>query len=203
MTKMVLYPLSAAAMASPTPVLPLVASTMVPAGFNSPRFSAPSMIFAPTRSFTEPPGFMNSNFAYNGTGKSLPMRPNLTSGVSPIAPRMLSKTRFSCETGNPVILSPCDRLTIEVSRLGTQCDDPDMWVGPQSDDRHCVLQIRCFPTIHPFQFLRSHLMVRLDQRNCFPVCNNSHPANPAPIPLHCQPCRTHPPNSHRWESFKH
>src|SRR5215212_8443082 len=101
------------------------------------------------------------------------MRPNLTSGVSPIAPRMLSKTRFSCETANPVILSPCNRLTIEVSQLGTQCDD-----------RHCVLQIRCFPTIHPFQFLRSHLMVHLDQRNCLPVCNNSHPANPAPIPLH-------------------
>ena len=36
---------------------------MVPPGFNSPRFSACSMIYAPTRSLTEPPGFMNSSFA--------------------------------------------------------------------------------------------------------------------------------------------
>jgi hypothetical protein len=52
--------LSAAAMASPTPVLPLVPSTIVPPGFNRPSRSACSMIGKPMRSFTEPPGLKKS-----------------------------------------------------------------------------------------------------------------------------------------------
>ena len=56
------YPLIAAAMARPMPVFPLVASTMTPPGFSSPRRSAPSMIARPIRSFTEPPGFRFSAF---------------------------------------------------------------------------------------------------------------------------------------------
>jgi len=49
-------------MASPTPVLPLVPSTMTPPGFNRPSRSAASMIARPMRSFTEPPGLKNSAF---------------------------------------------------------------------------------------------------------------------------------------------
>ena len=50
----------AAAIASPTPVLPLVPSTIVPPGFSCPLRSAASMIGSPMRSFTEPPGLKNS-----------------------------------------------------------------------------------------------------------------------------------------------
>jgi hypothetical protein len=60
MVKMQRYPLSAAAMASPTPVLPLVPSTMVPPGRSSPLRSASSMIAIPIRSLTEPPGLAYS-----------------------------------------------------------------------------------------------------------------------------------------------
>ena len=49
-------------MASPSPVLPLVPSTMVPPGFSRPSASAASIMAIPMRSFTEPPGFMNSHF---------------------------------------------------------------------------------------------------------------------------------------------
>src|SRR6185503_6736196 len=98
-------------MARPTPVFPLVASTMVPPGLSSPRFSACSMMNAPTRSLTDPPGFMNSNFAYSGTGKSLPILASRTSGVFPIAPNTLSYTRFSVETGK-VILTPLNGMRV-------------------------------------------------------------------------------------------
>ena len=50
--KIVLYPLAAPTMASAIPVFPLVASTIVPPGFNSPDFSAASTIAIPSRSFT-------------------------------------------------------------------------------------------------------------------------------------------------------
>ena len=60
MVKMQRYPLSAAASASPTPVLPLVPSTTTPPGLSSPRRSASSMILSPIRSFTEPPGLAYS-----------------------------------------------------------------------------------------------------------------------------------------------
>ena len=60
--KMQRYPLRAAAIASPTPVLPLVASTMVPPGFNVPARSWDSIMGIPTRSFTLPPGLKKSAF---------------------------------------------------------------------------------------------------------------------------------------------
>ena len=58
--KMHRYPLSAAAIASPTPVLPLVASTMVPPGCSAPERSSASIIGTPMRSFTLPPGLKKS-----------------------------------------------------------------------------------------------------------------------------------------------
>src|SRR4029078_700235 len=50
-------------MASPTPVLPEVGSTIVPPGWSSPEASAASIIRAAIRSFTEPPGLRYSTFA--------------------------------------------------------------------------------------------------------------------------------------------
>jgi len=68
-------------MARPTPVLPLVASTMVPPGFNCPLRSASSMIEMPMRSLTEPPGLKNSTLA-NTSGATLRVTLcNRTSGV--------------------------------------------------------------------------------------------------------------------------
>ena len=50
-------------MASPTPVLPEVGSTIVPPGRSRPSRSAASIIASPMRSLFDPPGFMNSSFA--------------------------------------------------------------------------------------------------------------------------------------------
>ena len=55
------YPLTAAAIAKPTPVLPLVASTNLFPGFSFPYFSASRTILIPILSFKDPPAFMNSH----------------------------------------------------------------------------------------------------------------------------------------------
>ena len=55
------YPLTAAACASPTPVLPAVASTIVPPGLSRPSFSAASIIETPIRSLKLPPGLTDSS----------------------------------------------------------------------------------------------------------------------------------------------
>ena len=88
--KMHLYPRSAAAIARPTPVFPLVPSTIVPPGFSFPSFSARSMIGSPIRSFTEPPGLKNSAFAYTGVRIPRVTWFSLISGVHPIVSRTLS-----------------------------------------------------------------------------------------------------------------
>ena len=49
-------------MASPTPVLPLVGSTITPPGCNRPSRSAASIIVSAGRSFELPPGFIDSSF---------------------------------------------------------------------------------------------------------------------------------------------
>ena len=49
-------------MASPTPVLPLVGSTMVPPGRSRPSRSAARIISRAGRSFDEPPGLVVSIF---------------------------------------------------------------------------------------------------------------------------------------------
>ena len=99
MTKTHLYPLIAAPIANPTPVLPEVASTMVPPGRRSPRRSASSMIAIPMRSLTEPPGFKNSAFA-----RTVAFMPRVTEfswirGVLPMVARML--LQMSGWTGSP------------------------------------------------------------------------------------------------------
>ena len=52
-----------ATIASPTPVLPEVGSTIVPPGWSSPEASAASIIRVAIRSFTEPPGLRYSTLA--------------------------------------------------------------------------------------------------------------------------------------------
>src|SRR5699024_655918 len=61
-TKTALYPLLAAPIARPIPVLPLVGSTIVVSFVNLPASSAASIIARAIRSLTEEPGFINSNF---------------------------------------------------------------------------------------------------------------------------------------------
>src|SRR3977135_2179838 len=76
-------------MASPMPVLPLVASITVCPGFSSPDFSAASITPSARRSFTEPSG-LNASILTNRftpAGPSLLMR---TTGVLPTVSRMLS-----------------------------------------------------------------------------------------------------------------
>ena len=56
------YPFAAHTMASPIPVLPLVASTTVCPGVMAPVRSASSMMFSARRSFTDAAGLKNSAF---------------------------------------------------------------------------------------------------------------------------------------------
>ncbi len=69
--RMVRYPLAAATLASPMPVLPLVGSMMVAPGLSSPFRSASSTMDSATRSFTLPAGFKYSSFA-KITASSMP-----------------------------------------------------------------------------------------------------------------------------------
>ena len=80
-------------MASPTPVLPLVGSTMVPPGFSSPSRSAASIILTAIRSFTEPPGFRYSTLASTSGLASPVTRVSCTSGVLPT--RSMSDVTYS------------------------------------------------------------------------------------------------------------
>ena len=70
-------------MARAMPVLPEVASTIVPPGFSWPDFSAASIIATPIRSLTEFAGFAPSSFAtISAPLRSLALL-RRTSGVPP------------------------------------------------------------------------------------------------------------------------
>src|SRR5215207_6534681 len=94
-TKMQRYPLIAAAIASPTPVLPEVGSTIVPPGFSFPSRSAASIIASPIRSLTEPPGFRYSSLARISPGTSREMRSRRTIGVFPTRSRTMGYSRVT------------------------------------------------------------------------------------------------------------
>src|SRR5215475_9503451 len=76
-------------MASPMPVLPLVASITVCPGFNSPERSAASITPSASLSFTDPRGLNASSLTNSSTpaGASLA---TLTTGVRPTVSRMFS-----------------------------------------------------------------------------------------------------------------
>src|SRR5437588_328587 len=67
-------------MARPTPVFPDVGSTIVPPGRSFPSRSAASIIDRAMRSFTLPPGFMNSSLATSRQRIPRPIRSSFTSG---------------------------------------------------------------------------------------------------------------------------
>ena len=81
--------MAAQTIASPTPVLPLVASTTVWPGFSVPSRSAASMMLIASRSLTEAAGLKNSHFTYIVTSSGA-RRLILTQGVSPMVSTMLS-----------------------------------------------------------------------------------------------------------------
>ena len=72
-------------MASATPVLPDVGSTMVLPRLSSPRASAASIISRAGRSFTLPPGLKYSSLASRWHGRSRPTRSRRTMGVPPMS----------------------------------------------------------------------------------------------------------------------
>ena len=76
-------------MASPMPVLPLVASMTVWPGFSSPDFSAASITPSARRSLTEPSGLkasiLTNRFTPGGASRLI-----RTTGVLPTVSRMLS-----------------------------------------------------------------------------------------------------------------
>ena len=84
-----LYPLTADARARPIPVFPEVGSIRVSPGLMRPSFSASSTILKPIRSFRDPPAFKNSHFANKLHSKCDPILFNCTTGVCPIASRMV------------------------------------------------------------------------------------------------------------------
>ena len=72
-------------MASPMPVLPLVASITILSGVSSPDRSPASIMQSAARSLMEPPGFRYSSFARILTRGFGFMRRISTSGVRPMA----------------------------------------------------------------------------------------------------------------------
>ena len=83
-----LYLFTAATMARPMPVLPLVGSIIVVSGLIKPCFSASVIMLKQMRSFTLPPGFLDSSFATTVAFMPWVSWFSFTSGVFP----MVSKT---------------------------------------------------------------------------------------------------------------
>ena len=73
----------AATNAKPIPVLPAVASIIVPPGCSSPDFSAASIIANPTRSLIDPPGLCDSSLT-NSSQTPVSNALILSIGVLPI-----------------------------------------------------------------------------------------------------------------------
>src|SRR3990172_2651893 len=111
----------AAAMARPTPVLPLVGSTSVPPGLSTPPRSASSIIPRPSRSLTAPPGLSCSSFARTVGRRPLAMRVRRTMGVFPTSARTLSATCIEAMLVAPCQAAPHDR-TARRATLFVGCD---------------------------------------------------------------------------------
>src|SRR5437867_3256114 len=106
------YPFTAAAIASPTPVLPDVASTISPPGLRRPSRSAASIIATPIRSLTEPPGLKNSALAYSGVRSPWVTLFKRMSGVHPIVSRTSRYAlMWACTR------APLQRVTLRVAKL--------------------------------------------------------------------------------------
>src|SRR5665811_1029523 len=86
------YPLRCATRASPTPVFPLVGSTMVPPGRSSPEASAASIIRSAIRSLMDPPGLRYSTLASTVALSPAVTVLSRTSGVPPTSSEMCPAT---------------------------------------------------------------------------------------------------------------
>ncbi len=90
--------MTAAAMANPTPVLPLVGSTIVPPGLSHPLRSASSIMRMPMRSLTEPPGLSISSLAATGVRRPFVTVLSRTRGVFPRASMTLARISVEAES---------------------------------------------------------------------------------------------------------
>src|SRR5579863_8317240 len=131
-------------MAKPTPVLPLVGSTITPPGFKSPSRSAASIMVSAGRSLELPPGFIDSSFTRTCTPFGVARRLKRTSGVSP----MRSNREFATRMAPPYLgkrrprgwrdrtpPSRTDRVAFE--RVAVAVTDPpldDADAGPADHD---------------------------------------------------------------------
>src|SRR3990170_2413905 len=84
------YPFTAATIARPMPVLPLVGSTMVSPGLIRPSRSAASIMLRAIRSLTLPAGLCDSTFATTSAAPSGTTRFSRTMGVPPISSSTVS-----------------------------------------------------------------------------------------------------------------
>jgi hypothetical protein len=84
------YPFTAATIARPTPVLPAVASMIVPPARSNPFCSASAIMASATRSLTLPPGLVISTFTATWAWSPWARRFKSTSGVWPTASRIVS-----------------------------------------------------------------------------------------------------------------
>mmetsp|Transcript_19278 Transcript_19278/g.53476 ORF Transcript_19278/g.53476 Transcript_19278/m.53476 type:complete len:219 (+) Transcript_19278:678-1334(+) len=97
------YPLAAATMARPMPVLPEVGSTKVVfPGEMSPLFSASLIMLKPMRSLTELHGSMLSSFKMISAGHPAVTFLSLSSGVRPIS-SVISSAIFGCCRLYPIL----------------------------------------------------------------------------------------------------
>src|SRR6478672_11577090 len=130
-------------MASPTPVLPEVGSTIVPPGFSFPSRSACSIIARPIRSLTEPPGLRNSSLARIRACPGGESRSSLTIGVPPTRSRRVGysrgiagKPRPLCQTGRALTLGRGrELLTLDQHHSGHESGDADADEHPEGQRR--------------------------------------------------------------------
>ena len=91
-------------MASPTPVLPEVGSTIVPPGRSSPHASAASTIRSAMRSLTEPPGLKYSTFASTAVRPRRHSRVTERSRTSGVLPTSSLNESWTCITSPRSVL---------------------------------------------------------------------------------------------------
>src|SRR3569833_2069869 len=100
------------------PVLPAVPTTTVPPGFSEPAFSAAAMMPRAARSFTEPPGFMNSALPRISQPVSALSLLRRISGVLPTEPENPRVGEVAV-----VMRSPCGSASARSYRLRCRCLD--------------------------------------------------------------------------------
>src|SRR5919109_1562472 len=134
-------------MASPTPVLPEVGSTIVPPGLSFPSRSAASMSGRPIRSFTEPPGFRYSSLtrSFAPPGWMIAVMPAESAASAPSANGMKASEASTA----PRRSCPCSRafstaIRTESTRLVSPPpipveEDPRRRLPPQRLERVAVV----------------------------------------------------------------